>query len=217
MPGSHATHDVELIAREASGDLAAGEALAARDLLASCPACVALAGDIRAIAAATRELRSVPDQATTARAPRDFRLTEADATRLRRRSWFGIRSWPSPGRVRGLGGALATLGLVGVLVSTGLPGLFGAAGGAATVLESVGSAAAAPQDAATESPPVAAPAPDGSALKASSEPLRSEGDSGSDSTPVVDGRIALAGGSALLLVAGVAMLLWTRTRRRSGP
>ena len=118
MPGSHATHDVELIAREASGDLAAGEALAARDLLASCPACVALAGDIRAIAAATRELRSVPDQATTARAPRDFRLTEADATRLRRRSWFGIRSWPSPGRVRGLGGALATLGLVGVLVST---------------------------------------------------------------------------------------------------
>ena len=216
MPGSHATHDVELIAREVSGDRTEGEALAVRDLLASCPACVALAGDIRAIAAATRELRTVVSQ-TTARAPRDFRLTEADATRLRRRSWFGIRSWPSPGRVRGLGGALATLGLVGVLVSTGLPGLFGAAGGAATVLESVGSAAAAPQDAATQSPPVAAPAPDGSALKASSEPLRSEGDSGSGSTPVVDGRIALAGGSALLLVAGVAMLLWTRTRRRSGP
>jgi hypothetical protein len=216
MPGSHASHDLELIAGEAAGDLASSQARAARDLLASCPACVALAGDIRAIVAATRELRTVVGQ-TTARAPRDFRLTEADATRLRRRPRFGIRSWASPGRVRGLGGALATLGLVGVLVSTGLPGLFGAAGGAATVLESVGSAAAAPQDAATQSPPVAAPAPDGSALKASNEPLRSEGDSGSGSAPAVDGRIALAGGSALVLVAGVAMLLWTRTRRRSGP
>jgi len=216
MAGSHAAHDLELIAREASGDLAAGEALAARDLLASCPACVALAGDIRAIAAATRELRTVVSQ-TTARAPRDFRLTEADATRLRRRPWFWLSTAASFGRVRGLGGALATLGLLGLLVSTGVPALFNAAGGAATSLEAVGSGVEAQRDAATLSPDMAAPATDGSAVKASSEPGQSEGRNGPDSTPVVDGRIALAGGSALLLVAGVTMLLWTRTRRRSGP
>lgn len=217
MAGSHATHDLELIAREASGDRTAGEALAARDLLASCPACVALAGDIRAIVAATYELRSVPDQAAAARAPRDFRLTEADAARLRRGGWFGFRTWTSFGRVRGLGGALATLGLVGLLVSAGMPALFSAAGGAATRLEAVGSGAEAPRDAATLSPDLAAPATDASAVKASTEPGQSEGDSSSGSAPAADGRIAFVGGSALLLVAGVAMLLWTRTRRRSGP
>src|SRR3970040_1158510 len=123
MAGSHAAHDLELIAREASGDLAAGEALAARDLLASCPACVALAGDIRGIAAVTR----------------DCQLTEAEATRLRRRPWFWLSTAASFGRVRGLGGALATLGLLGLLVSTGVPALFNAAGGAATSLEGGGS------------------------------------------------------------------------------
>ena len=215
--GAHAAHDLELVARAASGELASREATSARELLASCPACSAAAGDLRAIVAATHELRSAPIQAAAARAPRDFRLTEADAARLQRRPWFGLRTWTSFGRVRGLGGALATLGLVGLLVSTGLPGLFSAAGGAATVLESVGSAAEAPQDAATQIPPVAAPAPDGSALKASSEPLRSEAGGTDGASTAADGRVVFAVGSALVLVVGAAMLLWPRSRRRSGP
>jgi hypothetical protein len=217
MTGKHAAHDLELIAREVSGDRTEGEAQAARDLLASCPACVVLAGDIRAIAAATRELRSVTGQAAAARAPRDFRLTEADAVRLRHRRWYEVRNWASPGRARGLGGALATLGLVGLLIATGLPGLFSAAGGAATTLENLGSAVEAPQDAATQNPLVAAPATDGSNVKASSAPLRSEAGGTDEASTAVDGRFVLAVGSALVLVAGVAMLLWTRTRRRSGP
>lgn len=212
----HENHDLELVARAAAGDLASGEALAARDLLASCPACGALAVDLRAIAAATRELRSVTGQAAAARAPRDFRLTEADAARLQRRPWLGFRRWASSGRARGLGGALATLGLVGLLVATGLPGLFGAAGGASTALEAAGAAVGTPEDAATLGPLEAPPAADGSAAKASSEPLRSEV-STVDADALLDGRIILAVGSALVFVAGAAMLLWPRGRRRSGP
>ena len=217
MASSHATHDLEMIVGAASDDQATDDALAARDLLASCPACGALAGDIRAIVAATHELRSAPIQAAAARAPRDFRLTEADAARLRLRLWYEIRYWTSPSRVRGLGGALATLGLVGLLVATGLPGLFSAAGGAETALETVGSAAEAPQYAATQNPLVAAPATDGPAVKVSSEPWRSEAGGTDGASTAADARFVFAVGSALVLVAGAAMLLWPRSRRRSGP
>ena len=216
MAGSHATHDLDLIARAAAGDLASGEATSARELLASCPVCVATAGDLRAIAAATRELRSVAGQIAAAPTPRDFRLTETDAARLRRRRWFGLGGLTPAGRARGLGGALATLGLAGLLLATASPALLGAAGGAATALETVGAAVGIPEDAATLGPLEAPPAADGPTTKASPEALRSE-ISTVDAGAPLDGRIILAVGSALVFVAGVVLLLWTRGRKRSGP
>ncbi len=216
MAGAHATHDLELIARAASGELASGEATSARKLLASCPACSAVAGDLLAIAAATRQLRNVAGQVAAAPASRDFRLTETDAARVRRRRWFGLGSLSDAGRARGLGAALTTMGLVGLLVSTASPAFFGAAGSAETVLEMVGAAAGAPEQAPTLGPLEAPPAADGSATKSTADPLRSEIDSVDAGAPL-DGRIILAAGSAFVLVAGVVLLLWARRRKSAGP
>jgi hypothetical protein len=174
----HDAHDLELIARAAAGDLAAAEATAAHRLLAACERCAELAADLRAIAAATRRLPSAADvssvpsasSSSLALAPRDFRLTEADAARLRRRGWLGIDRLAEVlgGRSRGLGGALAAFGLVGLLVAAGMPSLLGGAGGAATALapageslvqKDVSSAAPAPVEAATAAPAGAAPIP----------------------------------------------------------
>ncbi|MEW5991513.1 MAG: hypothetical protein AB1736_09255, partial [Chloroflexota bacterium] len=66
----HGSHDLVLVARAAAGDLEAGETMAARDRLATCAACAALAADLAAIAAATRALGSSPRRAGAAAAGR---------------------------------------------------------------------------------------------------------------------------------------------------
>jgi anti-sigma factor RsiW len=139
-PADHAAHDTELVARSASGELAASEAIAARDLLAGCPACASLAEDLRAIMAATRTLPDAAAIAAHRPAPRDFRLAPADAARLRPAGLAGLVRRLAGfdlgfgARARGLGGAMVSLGLVGLLVSAGVPALLGgAAGGAAEV------------------------------------------------------------------------------------
>ena len=131
---AHDRHDLELVARTAAGDLDAGEVALARDLLATCDACAQLATDLRAIATATRDLGPAAAGAASISAPRDFRLTAADAARLRRRGFLGRADVPQrvAALARGFGGALATLGLVGLLVSAGLPALSGGSAGAAT-------------------------------------------------------------------------------------
>ena len=153
-PGrDHAAHDLELVARAAAGDLAASEAIAARDLLATCPTCAALAVDLRAIAAATRALPSAVLLSSQLRAPRDFRLSPADAARLRPRGIRGLRlrlaelGLDVGTRAQGIGGALVSLGLVGLLVSAGVPALFGANGGGTTELDAAGGTA---EDVSTE-------------------------------------------------------------------
>lgn len=129
----HASHDLELVARAAAGDLAASEAIAGRDLLAACPACAAIASDLRAIASATRTLPDAAARSARLHAPRDFRLSPADAARLRRRGFLGLgrrlAGLGFGGRAQGFGGALVSLGLVGLLVSAGVPALFGGAAG----------------------------------------------------------------------------------------
>ncbi|HVL54342.1 MAG TPA: hypothetical protein VM344_08795, partial [Vitreimonas sp.] len=92
---SHDDHDLLLVAAVAAGDAEAGDAEAgdaeagdrgpADDLLAACPACAVVAKDLRAIQAATA---AVPAPARG----RDFRLTLADAERLRPRGWRGLLS-----------------------------------------------------------------------------------------------------------------------------
>lgn len=156
----HDGHDLELVARAAAGDLAEREATAAHALLAACDRCAELAADLRAIAAATRRLPSASERvaAGSTRVPisgRDFRLTEADAARLRRRGILGIGRFGEllGRRSQGFGGALATLGLVGLLVAVGMPSLPGGAGGAATSLAPAGESLL-QKEAATEAPPL---------------------------------------------------------------
>ena len=116
-------HDDELVARLAVGDLVAGsrDDLRARAQVADCPACAELLADLRAIAVATAELPAP-------RRTRDFRLTEADAARLRPAGWRGLVARfgsPSFGFTRPLAAGLATLGIAGLLFATiplGLPG-----------------------------------------------------------------------------------------------
>jgi hypothetical protein len=99
-----------LIVRLYGDDVDAAERSEALALVADCSDCATLFADLGAIADATRLM-------PTAARPRDFSLTEADAARLNRRAglrqrltWLGVR--------RSFGGALATLGLVGVLLTS---------------------------------------------------------------------------------------------------
>ena len=103
---SHSHHDLTLVAALAADDLAGPGLTEARALVDACPDCADLHRDLRAIAAATRDL---PAPART----RDFRLTEEQAARLRRGGWrrlvagFGA---PSFGFARPVGVGVGDVG-----------------------------------------------------------------------------------------------------------
>ena len=129
IPAEHAQHDLELIAGHAAGDLADTQRSRADALIQSCASCADLRRDLVALAAATRML---PASA----APRDFRLTAAQAARLRRGGWRKalLRPFAAPrSTIRPMAMAFTSLGLAGLLVTTILPSLFlfGSAGSAA--------------------------------------------------------------------------------------
>jgi hypothetical protein len=114
---THDRHDLLLIAAHATGDLDAAARAAASELVAGCSACAELAADLRALATATATLPTPPR-------PRDFRLTPADAERLRPR---GLRRFlaalAAPGAfTRPLATGLTTLGVAGLLLAS-LPGI----------------------------------------------------------------------------------------------
>lgn len=161
----HEDHDLMLVAALAAGDLAGTDRDQAIALVDSCPACATLRDDLQSIARATRTLPP------PVRMPaRDFRLSEWDAARLRPAGWRRFL----PGRVgqaaftRPLGVALATFGLIGLLVTNvpiGLPVggsaasapyAAGGGGGAAVTTDSNAAASAAP-DAMAEGSAAAAP------------------------------------------------------------
>src|SRR5512143_2621071 len=122
----HARHDRTLIAGHAAGDLVEADRSRAEALLASCAGCSDLHRDLLAIASATRSLPAPKAPA------RDFRLTPAQAERLRRRSWLraALRPFGTPRSVvRPMAAAFTSLGVAGLLVATALPALLG--GGAA--------------------------------------------------------------------------------------
>lgn len=217
---AHSSHDLELVARAAAGDLVAGETTAAHELLATCEACAGLAADLHAIAAATRELGSVANRAATpaatTAAPRDFRLTEADAARLRHR---GIRGLARPGAwgagwSRGLGGALTAVGLIGLLVTAGLPAF---SGGAASLSAGTELGAGGPDEDAS---PIAAMGPaatDAYQLTATGDPSRALDTVRERSPSTIAPSAAVAAVSAGLLLLGLALLLFGRARRQAGP
>src|SRR5688500_16511739 len=82
MPTPHDRHDTLLVAALAARDLTGADRDLASDLIASCTDCAALHDDLIAIARATAVVP--PPIGTT---PRDFRLTPADAARLRPSAW----------------------------------------------------------------------------------------------------------------------------------
>jgi hypothetical protein len=212
---THDGHDLELVARAAAGDIDAREVEAARLAIAGCGACAALEADLRAIAAATRDL-GAPGEATSIRAPRDFRLSAEDAARLRQHGVLGLArpsAWVG-GRARGLGGALATLGLVGLLVSTGLPGF---SGGAASPSAGQELGATGQKDNASPVPAMGPLASDAYTLVASGNPARIVDASRDQLAPPITPSAAVVAASIALLVLGFALLVTGRPRRRAGP
>jgi anti-sigma factor RsiW len=150
---THAGHDESLIVRFYGDDVDDAERALALDLMADCRECADLFADLGAIAAASSAL-PVPTR------PRDFTLNEKDAARLRseRRTWrpailgAGLR--------RSLGGSLAALGLVGVLM-TGAVSLLGGASSASTLAGNVAltdTQGSAPEVANGAAPPSSRPA-----------------------------------------------------------
>ncbi|HSS36548.1 MAG TPA: hypothetical protein VLR93_09745 [Patescibacteria group bacterium] len=131
LPHTRSDHDETLIARLAVDDLASDDRdrLRATTQVAECPACAELLADLRTIATAVAAL---PEPRRT----RDFRVTEADAARLRPTGWRGALARlgsPSFAFTRPLAAGLATLGIAGLLITT-LPTGFG--GSAASMPES---------------------------------------------------------------------------------
>lgn len=121
----HAAHDALLVAASLDSDLTTAQRRTVDDWFATCAACADLRADLVAIAAAHRALP------TPAR-PRDLRLTERDAARLRGGRWRDVIGWIGGARdgiTRPLATGLTTLGLVGVLV-TGGPALLASSGAA---------------------------------------------------------------------------------------
>src|SRR5450756_2152990 len=96
------------------------------------------AGDLAVLRAATAALSAVPRT-------RDYRLTDADAARLRPSAWGRLVGWLGAPRstVRPFAGGLAALGIAGLLLST-TPGFFGQA---AMTLSTTGAPVVAPGDA----------------------------------------------------------------------
>lgn len=213
----HALHDEELIAGFAAGGLEPGpDTDKAQALIERCSVCRDLHHDLEAIGAALRVTAASPSPA-----PRDFRLSIEDAQRLGGR--------PSPrGFLAGLrksiltfgrplGGALATLGLVGLLVSSASLG--GSAAGPIAIDASATSTPAEMQGVA------ASPDPKSSNVTGAFGPAASpNGESDAPVTPLsredAPSGSSLTGwlliGSMGLLIAGLALLVLASRGGRSG-
>lgn len=138
-PAADAEIHAGLIVALDAGDLDGPDLERVEAVLAACAGCSALRDDLAAIRGAMTAL-PVPARR------RDFRLTEADAARLRPGGWRRVVGWLAAPRsaVRPLATGLATLGVVGLLLTAGLPGLGGGAAILSPVGDSVGGAESLP-------------------------------------------------------------------------
>jgi hypothetical protein len=136
-PAVEAQEHAALVVAFDAGDLDHTGTRRAEALAASCAGCAALVDDLALIRAAMTTLPVPPRR-------RDYRLSAEDVARLRPSAWRRVLGWlAAPGStVRPLATGLATLGVVGLLLTAGLPG-FGAGG--AAVLSTVGSEAGQPE------------------------------------------------------------------------
>jgi hypothetical protein len=118
VPAAEAEEHAALVVALDAGDLAGADLDRARHLAGSCAGCAALVTDLAVIRDAMTAL-PVPLRR------RDYRLTEEDTARLRPSAWRRMRDWlAAPGSsVRPLATGLATLGVVGLLLTAGIPSL----------------------------------------------------------------------------------------------
>jgi hypothetical protein len=215
----HGVHDQLLVAAFAAGDAMGTDREHARALVEACPRCAALAADLRSIAAAAAQLPAPIRR-------RDFRLTPADAERLRphgMRRLVGAVAGRRLQRAYPIAAGLTMLGLTGLLVSSisfGVP--VGPAGAAMDQAQaSAGTDLfALPADSVSNDAQGAGGQP--AALSASEQPAQREGaaaapaeSAGAASEPARESsRLLIATVSALVLLAGVVMFLVARTRNR---
>jgi hypothetical protein len=120
-PAAAALEHAALIVALDAGDLAGRERDRASTLLEACAGCASLMADLAVLRAATAALPTTPRT-------RDYRLTDADATRLRPSAWRRLLEWFAAPRstVPPLAGGLVALGIAGLLLTTS-PGLLGQA------------------------------------------------------------------------------------------
>lgn len=218
VPDRHTDHDVELVAASISDGLTAAEHATVTDLLAACSACRELAADLRALAAATVALPVPPRR-------RDYRITAEQAARLRPVGVRGILVALGSRRfsfVAPLGTALATLGIVGLLVAA-IPGPL-AGGAALRTTEGSGNGEMQLQAAPAGSDTQAAPGSEAAVPDAEpgpgGAPENDEGIAPSLSTLAAElgqargGDAVLVIGSGAAFLVGVALLALRRTGRR---
>ncbi len=118
VPAAEAEEHAALVVALDAGDLAGADLDRARHVASSCAGCASLVADLAVIRDAMTAL-PVPVRR------RDYRLTDEDAARLRPSGWRRVRDWlAAPGStVRPLATGLATLGVVGLLLTAGIPSL----------------------------------------------------------------------------------------------
>jgi hypothetical protein len=230
LAARHALHDEELIAAFAVDGDAAEDPARAKSLIERCAACRDLHADMVAIGAGLHAAGPAAAMGAARTAPRDFRLTAADAERLRpgfrrgrldgiaARLFGGIATFGRP-----LGATLATFGVVGLLVGSVALGPLG------------GSPASGPGDAMSAGAPGVETlssgggvgngpkTDDGRSSTIQVDPLETDlRENGPGVLPINAGSAGpsgiawLFGGSIVLLVLGLALLA-SGARRRRGP
>lgn len=166
---AHDSHDLLVVSAWAVDDVAGDDRDRAIALVASCQDCAAVASEIRAITAA---MATLPAPVR----PRDFRLTEGDAHRLRPSGWrraLRVMTSPTLAFTRPLAAGLTTLGLVGVVVTSVPMGAFSAATGGSAAQAPAAALQQAESDSATDGGnalgPLASPASAPVASRAASD------------------------------------------------
>ncbi len=182
----HAGHDHQLIVAYACGDLGADEARAAARLVEQCRRCAVLDHEIRLMPSLARHVTAPPR-------PRDFRLSAADAERLRGsavRRLLRRLGGPGLAPLQPLAGAALAIGLLLVVTTAALPVFFAGAGGAAPAAERVAPVAA----------PTAAP------LAPGGDEGKSVIDTTTQATMIEEAPAAPGPDPALLIGAGIVAL-----------
>jgi hypothetical protein len=224
----HALHDEELIIAFATGDLEdPGDHERARALIDRCPTCRDLSQDVSAIRAAIRASGTAAERAATMVAPRDFRLSAADAARLRpgspiagvarRLGWRARLDQAIAAFGRPVGAAMATFGVVGLLVGSLTLG-----GGPASLFRAQ-SGAGVPSEPGSELPGPVATSSAGDQTGFGPEATRQEtkaqgqGRIAQDTGGQAVATAMVIVGSIALLVVGIALFVAARRRIATVP
>ena len=222
----HALHDEEVIAAFAVDGDAAEDPARARTLIERCGTCRELHADMVSIGLVFKAAGTAEAVAAMRPAPRDFRLTASDAVRLRggnalqrvaARFVDGLASFGRP-----VGGTLAAMGVVGLLVGTMSLGTIGLGGapGALPIQATAAPAPGATAEVQSAGNPESTATLDGSSsgakdTEAPSEELTFNGrDSNARAS---SGPSLVFAGSIALLVMGLALLVAGSRRRRPMP